>query len=84
MNLPFLRKNNISGAIMTTKVRAPDAPESEEDQGNQGLQAAARDLITAIQSGDEKAVAQALHAAYELCESQPSAEPSDLGDELSE
>lgn len=71
MNLPFLRKNNISGSIMTTKVRSPDAPQSEEDQGNQGLQAAARDLITAIQAGDEKGVSQALESAFAILDSQP-------------
>lgn len=82
MNLPFLAKNKqkISGAIMT-KVRSPDAPETEEDQSNQGLLAAARDLITAVQAGDEKGVAQALQAAFEIADSQPHSEGEHVEDE---
>jgi len=65
---------------MTTKVRSPDAPESEDDQSNQGLLASARDLITAIQSGDEKGVASALQSAFQILDS----EPQDEGEHLNE
>lgn len=81
MNIPFLKhKQGAAQAIMTTKVRTPDAPETAEDQSNQGLLAAARDLITAIQSGDEKLVAQAIQAAFELCENQPHNEAEHLNE----
>lgn len=72
MNIPFLKnKQGAAQSIMTTKVRTPDAPETQEDESNQGLLAAARDLITACQAGDEKGVAQALQSAFDICESQP-------------
>lgn len=65
---------------MTTKVRSPDVPETEEDQSNQGLLAASKDLITAIQAGDEKAVAQAIQAAFEILDASPHEEGPHLNE----
>lgn len=71
MNLPFLKnKQNVAGVIMT-KVRSPDHPENKEDESNQGLLAASRDLIKAVQASDEKGVAQAIEAAFTILDSQP-------------
>ncbi len=61
---------------MTTKVRPSDAPETEQDESNQGLIEAAKDLIRGVQAGDEKLVAQALEAAFQILESQPHDEAS--------
>lgn len=81
MNLPFLKNKNISGAIMTTKVRPSDAPETSEDEGNQGLMEAAKDLTTAIQAGDHKAVAQALEAAFQILDAAPHEEGEHFNEE---
>ena len=49
-------------------MREPDeAP--EQDDSSAGIDSAAKDLIQAIQAQDVKAVAQALQAAYDICES---------------
>lgn len=72
--LPFMKNKSVSGSIMTTKMRAPDAPEEVEKSNSsidEGLLAASRDLISAIGTGDEKLVAQALQAAFEIIDSQP-------------
>jgi hypothetical protein len=66
--LPFLKKNqegSASGPIESIK-REPDE-EAEYDV----LESAAEDLCKAVKSEDYKAVAAALRAAFELCESQP-------------
>jgi len=82
MNPFLLSKKNISGAIMTTKVREPDEkPEGEESNENEGLQAAMRELTTAIQTGDDKAAAQAFQAAFQICENQPHEEIEHDNDE---
>lgn len=83
MSLPFLKPKNVSGYIMTTKVREPDneqKPNDSDGSVDPGLLAAAKDLITAVGTGDEKLVAQALQAAFEICDSQP----HDEGEHLNE
>lgn len=52
------------------KERAPDEnPENDSDIDE--LDEIARDLISAIERKDAKAVADALHAAYSVCEEGP-------------
>lgn len=69
--LPFLRHNkeaSASAPIETIK------REHDEDAEFDVLEAAAEDLIHAVHSKDVKAVAEALRAAFELCDEQPHVE----------
>lgn len=62
--LPFLKPKQVAVTMM--KEREPD--EGSEDN-SYGLKSAAEDLISAIHSKDVSAVAAALKAAHEICES---------------
>lgn len=66
--LPFLKLNQdaaASGPVESIK-REPDEGEEYDV-----LESAAEDLCKAIHSKDYKAVAEALRAAFELCDSEP-------------
>lgn len=72
--LPFLKKKQQAGIIV--KERQPNGSiehsmDKEESNEDQGLIAAAQDLINAINSKDAKAVSQALQAAFEICDALP-------------
>lgn len=59
---------------MQTKVRPSDYSDSAEkpnDSDDSGLMSASADLIKAIQSDDQKAVAAALRAAFQILDSEP-------------
>jgi hypothetical protein len=77
-------KNKQQGeAGLTIKVRAPDQ-ETEKPNENEGLEAAAADIISAVHMKDHKALASALKAAYDMCESAPETETNETetqGDE---
>lgn len=63
------KKQASASASMPVEVRKPD--EGSEDQEYDGLQSAADDLISAIHSKNPKLVAEALKAAFEICDSYP-------------
>lgn len=65
MPLPFLSDSKKKIADVAMATRRPDEDKLNE---NEGLQAAAHDILSAIQSKDVKALALALQAAFELCE----------------
>jgi hypothetical protein len=73
MPLPFLKPKAASGAILTTKVRTPDAPQDKPEgaEDNTGMLAGAEDFLRAIQADDKKAVAEAFKAMFEMCELEP-------------
>lgn len=75
MQLPFLKPRAISGAIMQTKVRTPDSPADkaaeDKDNSNSGLLAGAQDLITALQAGDARGVADSFKSLFQILESMP-------------
>jgi len=63
--LPFLKqKPQASGVV--TQVRAPDQP---EENSMTDLESAAEDILRSINMKDVKGLAQALKAAYDMCES---------------
>ncbi len=67
--LPFLKKSQEASAAPSEPVkRESDIPDEEYDS----LHSAAQDLIDAVHSKDVAGVAEALQAAYDLCESQES------------
>lgn len=69
--LPFLKnKRKETGVIV--QQRSPDMPEQESDDN--GLEAAAQDILSAISSNDSKALAMAIKAAFEICDSEPHVE----------
>ncbi len=81
--LPFLRKKSEAsqpGIIM--KTRTPDATTEPEvgDESDHAIEAAASDLIDAVHSKDIKRTADAIKAAFEICESQPHEEGEHTND----
>lgn len=69
--LPFQKKK--LSPMLVAKV-TPDGkmdPQGEEGGVDPGLISAAEELISAVKSGDAEAVAMALQAAFELCDSMP-------------
>lgn len=72
--LPFMQPKKMSSVIMT-KIRPSGETETDGEQGeNIGLEAAAEDLLRAVASKDVKAVAEALQAAFDVCDSAPHVE----------
>lgn len=66
--LPFLKKDKESGGASSTEVvsRKPDEGPDDYDM----LESAAADLKQAIESGDSSAIAAALRAAFQICQSE--------------
>lgn len=71
--LPFLKNKTKQGeAGLTIKVRIPDEQENQENSNeNEGLEAAARDIISAVHMKNHTALAEALKAAFDICDSMP-------------
>lgn len=70
--LPFLR-NRLEGAASSdieSKVREPD------DEGHESLLLICEELIHAVHAKDVRGTAEALKAAFELCDSEPHEEGS--------
>ena len=73
--LPFLKPKKVAGLIIAK--RKPDGSKQEMYEGgeeNSGLEACAEDLMRALNSKDAKAVAEALKAAFEICDAAPHVE----------
>lgn len=66
--LPFIKPKRVAGLIISQ--RKPDEP-NDIPQEDQGLKVAAKDLISAVQAGDEARVAAALRAAFDILGSMP-------------
>lgn len=67
--LPFLKKNREAAASAP-----PDSIRREPDDGADAydsLHSAAEDLLKAVEAKNVKGIAEALRAAFELCESEP-------------
>ena len=71
--LPFLKPKQGSGIIIE-KQRPSDQPEESPEELNPGLIACAHDMIAAIHAKDSKALALAIQAAFEICDSEPHVE----------
>ena len=81
MPLPFLKPKPV-GAVITT-VRKQDGANEIEDQedGDEGINAAATDLIRAIHAKDEMGVAAAIKAAFQILDSEPHEEGEHTNEE---
>lgn len=69
--LPFLAPKKQAGVIIAKRVGDKTEVESEEGEHAPGLMASAEDLISAVHAKDAKAVASAIKAAFEVCDSEP-------------
>lgn len=70
--LPFLKnKRKETGVIV--QERAPDSPEQDSTTP---LKAAAQDILSAISMNNSEQLASAIKAAFEICQSYPTDEPS--------
>jgi hypothetical protein len=79
MNLPFLKSRKLAQVIIARK--KPEGgiePMHAEDEQDPALMSAADDLISAVHMKDSKAVADALQAAFEICDSMPHEEGQHL------
>jgi hypothetical protein len=79
MPLPFLKPQRRDAAVMIAE-RKPDGniKENADADGDQGLQAAAADMLRAIAAKDDKGLAEAFRAAFEILESQPHEEAGEM------
>ncbi len=66
--LPFLKHNQEAS---TSEPVEPVKRKPDEDADYDMLESAAEDLKQALDEGNVKAIASALRAAFELCDSQP-------------
>lgn len=70
--LPFLKQRK-SGTAISTEYRKPDEDKQPEPQ-DPGLEEAASDLISAIQSSDKKSVVAALTSFFQILDAMPHVE----------
>jgi len=66
--LPFLQKKRQDTGLIIQE-RQPDTEEKDNDSDE--LEEIAKDLISAIERKDHRAVADALHAAFTVADSEP-------------
>lgn len=83
--LPFLKPRQVAGVIIAK--RKPDG--GTETQGQEGdemqpLEAACDDIQRALAAKDSKQLAEAIKAAFEICDSMPHEEGPHTNDEPSE
>ena len=74
-SLPPFMKARLQTGLMVQK-RKPDDSKPEEDQGDTALQAAAEDMIRAIEAKDGQHLALALRAAFDILDSEEDKEES--------
>ena len=80
--LPFLKhKNNNAGVIVQKWDDKTGQKDPNEQSDQDGIRAAAADLIKAISRQDEAAVAAALKAAFEILDSEPHNEGEHLNED---
>lgn len=71
--LPFMKKRPSAGVIVSTRP-ADETKQAESESYDSDLELCAQDLINAVHNKDKKAVAEALRAAHEVCDTEPHAE----------
>ena len=82
--LPFLKPKHIADVIVASKKPGGEVSNDHEEESEEiePMKACAEDLIKAVHDKDVDAVAQALHAAFEIADSMPHEEgPHIEGDE---
>lgn len=72
--LPFLnnKKSSIAGSII--EKRKPDgglAQVEPEESNDEGLEACAQDILSAVEAKDLKALVSSLKSFFEICDSTP-------------
>lgn len=68
--LPFLKKRPNQGMIVES-ISTDQSQEAPKDEALQAVTEAAKDLLYAIQEQNPKKMAQALRAAFEICDAMP-------------
>lgn len=72
MSLPFLKKQNVAGLIISH--RKPDGGKEEEKtegQEDHGLMSCSDEILRAISNKDSSALASALRSAFQILDSEP-------------
>jgi len=73
--LPFLKKYQEGSANVPPNsiTRKPDEDDSHEEKSEDfdSIEIAAEEMLSAFDSGDVKALARAIRAAFEICDSEP-------------
>lgn len=70
--LPFLKKAKLQTGVIV-KERSPDE-KPEENQEDSGLEDCAKELISAIEMKDPKAVARVIKDMFQITDSEPHSE----------
>ena len=78
--LPWQRLKKKEASVIV-QTRMPDAPKEESDDA--ALESCAEDLMSALESGDKRAVASAIRSAFQVLESEPHEEPGEIESEES-
>lgn len=86
MSLPFLKPKQIAGVIISHRKPDSDAPQpmDEMEGSDSALEAAAQDILRAINSKDSQHLAQAIRAAFQILDSEPHEEGPHTNDEMDE
>ena len=69
--LPFLKPKSHSAGVIIQQRKPDDKDESEMDMGDHAMEAAAEDIMKAINSKDSRHLALALRAAFQILDSEP-------------
>lgn len=71
--LPFLKRKDSQIGGVIVKHRKPDETPQAEDQDDPSaaIHACAHDLMKALEAKDVAGIAEALHSAFEILDSQP-------------
>jgi len=74
--LPFQKPKHAVGVIIKKRKPDGDLPQDAEsqDSDDEALVACAEDILRAISAKDSKALAAAMHAAFQIMELEPHAE----------
>lgn len=68
--LPFLlKKKQETGVVM--KTRSPDEKPEENQEDDSGMEACAKELMSAVKADDHKAVARIIKDMFQIADSEP-------------
>lgn len=79
--LPFLNKKKIVQAVSSRMSPKGNLEPEHEESESMGLVSAADDILAAIAAKDAHMLAEAIQAAFEICEEMPHEEGPHIGEE---
>lgn len=80
MSLPFLKPKSAAGLIISHRKPDGGTEQMHDGEDDNGLHAAAEDMIRAFHSKDAKALAEAVRAAFQILDAEPHEEGEHTND----